>query len=157
MFTHYVHSCSLIISPSLQPHGLSVVLTAPAVFEFTAPACPERHLVAAQLLGESSHVYSSIAVLCFDVLTSSGADVSGVGRDDAGRVLADTVRSYMQELGVVNGISAVGYSAEDIPALIKGTLPQVNGRWEGRVNKGIGEGGKEGRWDGRREKGRVKK
>lgn len=87
----------------LVPHGVSVILNAPAVFRFTAGANPERHLEAAAALG---------------------VDVSGVKRQDAGRVLADRITWFMQELKVPNGLKAVGYSSSDIPALVAGTLPQ---------------------------------
>ncbi|XP_036418279.1 hydroxyacid-oxoacid transhydrogenase, mitochondrial [Colossoma macropomum] len=87
----------------LVPHGLSVVLTSPAVFAFTASMCPERHLEAAEILG---------------------ADVRKVKRKDAGCVLADTLRNFLYDLEVEDGLSAIGYVKEDIPALVKGTIPQ---------------------------------
>ncbi|MCL4855353.1 MAG: iron-containing alcohol dehydrogenase, partial [Bryobacteraceae bacterium] len=87
----------------LVPHGISVILNAPSVFRFTAPACPERHLTAARVLG---------------------ADICGVKPEDAGRVLSDRITSFMERVRVPNGLSALGYSREDIPALVEGTLPQ---------------------------------
>ena len=85
------------------PHGISVILNAPAVFRFTASACPERHLRAAEALG---------------------AEIAGVASDDAGRVLSDAITALMKRLRTPNGLSAIGYGADDIPALVEGTLPQ---------------------------------
>ena len=43
---------------------------------------------------------------------------------DAGKILADAVTDFMQRLNIPNGLSAVGYTTDDIPALVEGTLPQ---------------------------------
>lgn len=44
---------------------------------------------------------------------------------DAGLILADTLRKILFDLNVDDGLAALGYSKADIPALVKGTLPQV--------------------------------
>lgn len=56
----------------------------------------------------------------------TGADVTNVKHEDAGRVLADILREYMAAMMIPDGIQAFGYQTEDIPALVEGTLPQVS-------------------------------
>jgi len=86
------------------PHGISVILNAPAVYRFTAQACPERHLKAAEILG---------------------AKVIGARAEDAGTILADRVVEFMHDLNVPNGLRELGYTSEDIPALVEGALPSI--------------------------------
>lgn len=46
-------------------------------------------------------------------------------REDAGPVLAETLRNFLFELQVEDGLGALGYGSDDVPALVKGTVPQV--------------------------------
>ncbi len=85
------------------PHGVSVALTAPAVFRFTASANPSRHLFAAAALG---------------------LDVTEASFDDAGEILVEGLVALMRTLGVPNGLVALGFNEDDIPQLVAGTLPQ---------------------------------
>jgi len=85
------------------PHGMSVVLNAPAAFRFTGPARPARHLEAVRLLG---------------------VQVSAKDKDSAGDILADAVIDLMKKTDMPNGLSAVGFSEDDLEALVTGTLPQ---------------------------------
>ena len=85
------------------PHGISVVLNAPAAFRFTGPAAPERHLRAAEALG---------------------AEVRGVSPADGGAVLAARLIAMMKATHLPNGLSALGYDEEDIPGLVQGAMAQ---------------------------------
>jgi hydroxyacid-oxoacid transhydrogenase len=87
----------------LVPHGISVILHTPAVASFTAHASPERHLRAAQALG---------------------ADATDASPEDAAAVLVARVIELMRALEMPNGLTAVGYSMDDVPALVAGTLQQ---------------------------------
>jgi hydroxyacid-oxoacid transhydrogenase len=91
------------VNHPMVPHGMSVILNAPAVFRFTAQANPERHLFAARLMG---------------------AAVEGAAEADAGTILADAIITIMQQTGMPNGLKAVGYGEGDVEALAEGTLPQ---------------------------------
>ena len=85
------------------PHGMAVVLNAPAAFRFTGPVRPHRHLEAAALMG---------------------IDVSDAAEEAAGDILADAVIDLMKRAGIPNGLAAVGYSEADLDKLVEGTLPQ---------------------------------
>jgi hydroxyacid-oxoacid transhydrogenase len=88
---------------SMCPHGISVVVNAPAAFRFTAKALPERHWQAAQALG---------------------VNTSDLGIDQGGKALAGRMIELMQKCGIPNGLSALNYTEIDIPALVEGAFKQ---------------------------------
>jgi hydroxyacid-oxoacid transhydrogenase len=91
------------VDHAIVPHGISVILNAPAVFRFTAPAAPHRHLCAAQMLG---------------------ADITDAGLQDAGEVLSNRLIEIMRMTGMPSGLAEIGYSETDLDRLVEGTLPQ---------------------------------
>ena len=85
------------------PHGMGVALMSPAAFRFMGPASPQRFLLAAELMG---------------------VDITDVGPEEAGGVVASAVIEFMRSCGMPNGLRAVGYTEGDVDKLVEGTLPQ---------------------------------
>ncbi len=83
------------------PHGMSVSLTAPQAFRFTFDSAPERHVTAAALLAPN-----------------------GDDRTDPAERLPSALIDLMRDIGIPNGIGAVGYTEDDIPDLVPGTMKQ---------------------------------
>ncbi|WP_375490036.1 hydroxyacid-oxoacid transhydrogenase [uncultured Jatrophihabitans sp.] len=84
---------------AMVPHGMSVSLTAPEAFRFTFEASPERHQRAARLLDPDA-------------------------TDDGPDLLADTLASLMRDIGIPDGVSAVGFGENDVEDLVEGALKQ---------------------------------
>ncbi|OAV94403.1 hypothetical protein PTTG_02215 [Puccinia triticina 1-1 BBBD Race 1] len=92
----------------LVPHGLSVALTGPAVFRFTAASSPDRHREAAEIFARARGDPAARAV----------ADA------DVGELIHDRIAQFLVDLGLPRGLSAIGYRPQNIQALVAGTLPQ---------------------------------
>jgi alcohol dehydrogenase class IV len=85
----------------LVPHGMAVALTAPEAFRFTYDASPERHQYAAQLLAPELDK-----------------------PDDPAEYLPTALLRLMRDIGLPNGVGAVGYTEADVPDLVDGALKQ---------------------------------
>ena len=88
----------------LIPHGVSVAVTSPSVFRFTAASNPERHLAAAEAFG---------------------VDVSNARRESAGDILGEALANFLAKLGgQPRGLKDLGFRKEHVAGLVEGTLPQ---------------------------------
>jgi alcohol dehydrogenase class IV len=104
------------------PHGQAVSLTAAAAFRTTFAAAPDRHLQAAALLAGRRETADHAAQLVTDPAAPAGDENAQV--DDPREELPRALIRLMRTIGIPNGLRAVGYGADDIPALVDGALRQ---------------------------------
>jgi alcohol dehydrogenase class IV len=72
------------------PHGVSVVVNAPAVFRWTESACAERHREAARLLGDED-ASRALERLMRDAQVPVGLDAIGYGEGDVDALVRGTI------------------------------------------------------------------
>ncbi|GAA5927360.1 hypothetical protein JCM10213_003450 [Rhodosporidiobolus nylandii] len=95
------------------PHGISVALSGPAVFRWTAPSNPDRHRFVAELFESLAAPHQKDHI-----------DTSRVSDADIGPLLHDRIARFLVGIDVPRGLNAIGYKDSDIPELVQGTLPQ---------------------------------
>ncbi|RLV56446.1 iron-containing alcohol dehydrogenase [Aeromicrobium phragmitis] len=98
---------------AMVPHGMAVSLTAPAAFAFTFDADPDRHVRAARLLDPDARA------------------------DRPQDLLPQVLRSIMRDVGIPNGLAAVGFDESHHDALVEGALKQQ--RLLATAPKAVGE------------------
>lgn len=86
------------------PHGISVIVTSPATFRYTAVAAPERHFEAAQFLK---------------------ANTKGADKNDSGEIVATRIIELMRAVNIPNGLQGVGFTKEDIKSLAESSIRQA--------------------------------
>lgn len=86
----------------LVPHGQAVAVTTPAAFRSTYASSPARHQAVANWL---------------DHRTAESID-------DPSEKLPGVLATLMRDVGIPNGIEALGYTAADVPQLVDGALKQ---------------------------------
>ncbi|ESK95996.1 fe-containing alcohol [Moniliophthora roreri MCA 2997] len=91
------------------PHGVSVALTGPAVFQFTSPSSPDRHR-------EALAIFTNTNV--------SDPSITRIPDSEIGAYLYEAIARFLDGLGVPRGLKAVGYKSSDVPMLVEGTIPQ---------------------------------
>jgi alcohol dehydrogenase class IV len=104
--THLMHNVTTpdynVKSPFV-PHGISVIVSAPSIFRYSAEAAPERHLEAAAYLG---------------------GDCSQAAPADAGEIVANRIIAMMRDTDIPNGLSGVGFTSLDVKALTDSAIRQ---------------------------------
>ena len=85
------------------PHGISVVVSAPSIFRYLGDATPQRHLEAAGYLG---------------------SEETDVAPEDAGEVVASRIIELMRATGMPNGLSELGFTADDTRRLAESSARQ---------------------------------
>ncbi len=85
------------------PHGISVIVSAPSIFKYTAAAEPERHLEGAAFLS---------------------ADAKGATPDEAGEVLSKRLVELMRDTHIPNGLKGVGFGESHVKALAESSFRQ---------------------------------
>ncbi|MXZ79846.1 MAG: iron-containing alcohol dehydrogenase [Gammaproteobacteria bacterium] len=86
------------------PHGISVVVNAPAIFRYLAGSAPERHAEAAGFLG-AEHL-------------------DAVG-DEVGELVSGRIVELMRAVDVPNGIRALGFDEKSVKSLAESSCRQT--------------------------------
>jgi len=105
--THYMRDIETegySMSSPFVPHGISVVVSAPAIFRYLATGAPERHLEAAGYLG---------------------ASIAGATKDDSGEIVGARLVELMRETSMPNGLKGLGFNDNDVRPMTDSVIRQA--------------------------------